>query len=88
METRPEHEQTADNGSSHDLGASSAPVGISDLGEDGSRDVEQHAGSDAGFREGRTSSAPTSSWANFPSLGFSIFNGDTIWHQRRGDRNR
>ncbi|KOC17978.1 PA and RING finger domain protein [Aspergillus flavus AF70] len=68
--------------------ASSAPVPITNNGEDEVSDLERRGGSDAGLLERHSSSAPPPNWRNFAALSFSALSGDTIWHQGRTDRER
>ncbi|KAB8257993.1 hypothetical protein BDV32DRAFT_126524 [Aspergillus pseudonomiae] len=68
--------------------ASSAPVPITNHGEDEVSDLERRGGSDVGLLERHSSSAPPPNWRNFAALSFSALSGDTIWHQGRTDRER
>ncbi|OGM43188.1 PA and RING finger domain protein [Aspergillus bombycis] len=68
--------------------ASSAPVPITNNGEDEGSDLERRGGSDVGLLERHSSSAPPPNWRNFAALSFSALSGDTIWHQGRTDRER
>ncbi|KAJ5724129.1 hypothetical protein N7488_002164 [Penicillium malachiteum] len=63
--------------------ASSAPLLIAGLNDDAS-DVENNPAP----LDGRSTSAPSSSWRHLASFSLSALSGDTIWHQARADRNR
>jgi hypothetical protein len=65
----------------------SAPMIISNAGEDESSDTERHAGNEIGFLR-EHSSAPDSGWRSFASLRLPALNGDTAWYRARPDRNR